>query len=152
MFFFFVWSVSAMAGSVSVSGTIARELIDLGKRIQIYDDAFNRDYIEARSIYCVKKGDAQGVEIRCQMIGNGKKPQMVTISSKDETNADAAPKLRRILMEGTGRDRKINPTTKFLNIDSLICTGEQLHHEFDSLDSEPQAHCVVEYSDQNLFF
>jgi hypothetical protein len=140
-----------MAGSVSVSGTIARELIELGKRIQIYDDAFDRDYIEARSIHCVKTGNNQGVEIRCQMIGNGKKPQMVTISSKDEENSDAAPKLRRILMEGTGRDRKINPTTKFLNIDSLICSGERLHHEMDNLDSEPQASCVVEFSNQNLF-
>jgi hypothetical protein len=143
--FAILFSLSAQAKSVSVSGTIARELIDLGKKIHIYDGSYGRDYIEATNIVCTKTVAEGDAEIRCQMIGNGEVPQMVSISSKDLENPEAAGKLRRILMEGTQIDRKINRTTKLLTVTSLVCSGVRLDHELDSLDLEPEAVCSVEF-------
>ncbi len=139
-------AVSAWSATTTVSGTIARELIELGKAMEIYDGAFGKDYIEARSIHCTKTQEGAKVEIACQMIGNGEVPKLVRISSEDALNKEMAPKFRRILMEGSGQDRKINRTTKFLNIDSLVCSGDRLEHEFDDLESEPKASCVMEFS------
>jgi hypothetical protein len=139
------FSLSAQAKSVSVGGTIARELIELGKKIHIYDGVYGRDYIEATSIVCTKTVSDSDAEIRCQMIGNGETPQMVSISSKDPENSESAGKLRRILMEGTQIDRKINRTTKLLTVTSLVCSGVRLEHELDSLESEPEAGCTIEF-------
>lgn len=135
----------ANATTKIVEGELSRDLISVAEALGAADAGMGHVYAFMYDVICTKTVNDVDGTIKCDLRPLESTANIVSISTKNQDQADNAVRLRRLLLNITGGDTKLSDTERQLKIKSVQCSMLGWPIELEDIDLESLPKCTLEF-------